>query len=73
MPSNSAPKFAGRWNVVPSRGMQVGSRAFTAGANPRASTSTRCTIVVVTGLSGANVPADVFFIQWSFTATFTYG
>ncbi len=30
-------------------------------------------MVIVTALSGANVPAGVFFIQWSFTAMFAAG
>ena len=30
-------------------------------------------MVIVTALSGANVPAAVFFIQWSFTAMFAAG
>ena len=45
-------------------------RELIAGASPSANVSTRCTMVIVTALSGANVPAAVFVIQWSFTAMF---
>jgi hypothetical protein len=42
-------------------------RDLIAGARPSANVSTRCT-GHRHGLVGANVPAAVFVIQWSFTA-----
>ncbi len=59
-------------NVVPSAVWRWLSDLI-AGPRPSAIVSTRCTMVIVTGLSGANVPAAVLFIQWSFTAMFAAG
>ena len=69
MPSIVVPKLTGVSNVTPSLVCSASS-CCAVDRRPSASTNTRCTVVIVTGLSGRNRPSVVRRIHPSFTATF---
>src|SRR6266566_4193384 len=71
MPKRVVPKPAGRRNMVPERVWRR-LRAAAAGWRPRASTSARWSMIIVTGSSGANDPSGFLAIHPWRTATAAY-